>query len=363
MLMLIVSDMHLGKGKFLPNGQINILEDFDEDEKFIEFLEHYSTNKYYFSEVHLVLNGDILNLIQMDIDGVFTHFITEEMTVKMLESIFNGHQQFFAALKRFLSRPNKKLTYVIGNHDFGMVWPKAQERFRQEVGEEVAFEHQLIVNGVLVEHGHRFEAINSVPRSKYFIDGPNDEKVLNLPWGSLFCLYLMPILKKERPHIDKVRPLGQYIWWTLVHDFAFFLKLAYIVISYIIRTQFSPYQKYNKNFRTTPNLLKQIAIYPKYDKYAKRIFATRPDVNVIIMGHTHVAEWRRFPEGKIYFNCGTWNSVPSMDIGKHKNINELTYVSVEMSEKKNEIKNIYLNFWNGKWKPYREEISTTIGAS
>jgi UDP-2,3-diacylglucosamine pyrophosphatase LpxH len=360
MLVLVVSDMHVGKGKFLPNGQINILEDFDEDEKFIEFLDFYSTNKHYFTEIHLVLNGDILNLIQMDVDGVFTHLITEDMTVKMLDSIFRGHPEYFAALKRFLSRPNKKITYVIGNHDFAMVWPKAQERFKEEVGMEVAFEHQVNIHGVHIEHGHRFETINSVPKSKYFIDGPENQKILNLPWGSLFCLYLMPTLKKERPHIDKVRPLGQYIWWTFVHDFKFFLRLAYIVIKYILRTQFPPYKKFNTNFKTTPKLLKQIAIYPKYDKYAKRIFATRPDTKIVIMGHTHIAEWRRFPEGRIYLNSGTWNSVPSMDIGKHKNINQLTYICVEINEKKKEVKNAFLNFWMGKWKPYREEISTTI---
>ena len=37
MLTLVLSDFHLGKGRFLESGQINILEDFDEDEKFAEF--------------------------------------------------------------------------------------------------------------------------------------------------------------------------------------------------------------------------------------------------------------------------------------------------------------------------------------
>jgi UDP-2,3-diacylglucosamine pyrophosphatase LpxH len=360
---LVISDLHVGKGKFLKNGQLNILEDFDEDEKLIDFLDYYSTNKYYFSDVHIVLNGDILNLIQMDVDGVYTHLITEDMTCKMLDGIFKGHPEFFAALKRFLSRPNKKMTYIIGNHDFGMVWPKAQEVFRKEVGDSLAFDHQIVINGVLIEHGHRFEAVNSVPRSKFFVDGPNGDKILNLPWGSLFCMYMMPLLKKERPHIDKVRPLGQYIWWSFVHDFRFFVKLAYMVIGYIIRTQFSSYTKFNKNFKTSIRLLKQINVYPKYDKCAKRIFATRPDVNIVVMGHTHIAEWRRFPEGKLYFNTGTWNSVPSLDIGKYKNLNELTYVCIEMNDKKGEVKNAYLNFWKGKWKPFNEEVSMTIGPS
>ena len=65
MLILVVSDFHLGKGQFLKNGQLNILEDFNEDDRFCEFLEYYSSGTNYWANVHLVLNGDILNLIQM----------------------------------------------------------------------------------------------------------------------------------------------------------------------------------------------------------------------------------------------------------------------------------------------------------
>ena len=36
---------------------------------------------------------------------------------KMVNDIIEGHPVFFQALRKFLSRPNKKLTYVIGNHD------------------------------------------------------------------------------------------------------------------------------------------------------------------------------------------------------------------------------------------------------
>lgn len=357
---LVVSDLHLGKGKFLPNGQLNILEDFDEDEKFVEFIEYYSTTTHYFSDVHLVLNGDILNLIQMDLDGVFSHLITEEMTVRMIDEIIDGHPQFFETLNKFLSRPNKKLTYVIGNHDFGMVWPAAQKRLKEVIGDGLVFCHQLEENGILIEHGHRFEPINSVPKSKFFVDGPNNKKILNLPWGSLFCLYLLPLLKKERPHLDKVRPLSLYVKWSFIHDFRFFVKLFFMVVRYIARTQFPPYTTYNKNFKTSLKVLRQITVHPKYEKYAKRVFATKPHINMVVMGHTHIAEWRKFPEGKIYLNSGTWNSVPSMDIGLHKNINNLTYVSIEVNDKKQVVKNAYINSWFGKWKPYKEEITTTI---
>ncbi len=359
MIQLVLSDFHLGKGRFLENGQVNTLEDFDEDEKFVEFLDHYSTGTYYFTDVHLILNGDILNLIQMDVDGVYTHMLTEKHVCKMVEQIVAGHPVFFQNLRKFLSRPNKKLTYVIGNHDIGMVFEKAQEIFSNAVGEKVHFTHQLVEHGVLVEHGHRFESVNTVPRSKLLISGPNEIPILNLPWASLFCIYLLPKLKELRPHFDKVRPISLYIWWTLLHDFRFFLYLSWVVISYVVRTQFPPFGKYNKNFKISLKQLTNIAIHPKYAKFAKRILATRPDVKVVVMGHTHITEWRRFKDGRHYFNCGTWNHVPSMDKALHKNITDLYYVCVEINEKKGEIKNAYLNVWQGKWRPFREEIVAT----
>ena len=77
MIILVLSDLHLGKGKYLKIGQLNLLEDFLEDEKFYDFCDYYSRGDYEKEEVHLVLNGDILNLIQIDIDLLHlqdTHF-------------------------------------------------------------------------------------------------------------------------------------------------------------------------------------------------------------------------------------------------------------------------------------------------
>ena len=133
MLVICVSDFHLGYGKFLSNGKLNTLEDFDEDERFAEFLDHYSSGNNYFSEVKLVLNGDILNMIQLDIDGIYTHLQREDDLVTMLEGIIKGHKLFFEALRKFLSRPQKSITYVIGNHDWGMVSLQAQKKF-MEIG-------------------------------------------------------------------------------------------------------------------------------------------------------------------------------------------------------------------------------------
>jgi UDP-2,3-diacylglucosamine pyrophosphatase LpxH len=358
MIVLVVSDFHLGKGRFLKNGQLNILEDFTLDDKFVEFTEHYSSGPYYWAKVHLVLNGDILNLIQIDVDGVFGHIVDDEHTYKQIKKIVNGHRKFFKSLKEFLAKPNKELTYVIGNHDSGMAFEKPQKYLQEIVGEGLQFCHSINIDGVHIEHGHRFEAINTVPPHHFFMKGPNGKTILNLPWGSLFCISLLPQLRKERPYLDKVRPMATYIKWCVINDFPFFLRLAYKVLKYFALTRMDIYTRHNRNFKTTAKVLKQITLYPLYARRAKSILKKDRTLHTVVMGHTHLQEWRRFPEGKFYFNTGTWNSIPSMDAGLHESHTKLTYCFLDVHSKTNTLRSGSLNVWKGKWRPYHQEVTT-----
>ena len=329
------------------------MEDFEEDDHLIEFIEYYSTKKFERKKVHLVLNGDILDLVQTDVQGSYSHIQTEEYICKALQSILDGHKELFEALGKFAK--THKLSYVIGNHDQGMSWPAAQKLFSLTLGTEISFHHKLEISGIHIEHGHRFEAINTVPPLKMFIDGPNGQKILNLPWASLFCLNLLPRLKKERPYLDKVRPLSLYIKWSMFHDFYFFCRLSYTVIRYLIRTAKPEYLKINKNYLTNWRLLKRITIYPRYAKQAKRILKRKSHIHTVVMGHTHISEWRRFPEGKYYLNSGTWNDIPTVDAGLHENVTKLTYICIDLNEKSGVVNSRNLNIWQGTWKPFRAE--------
>ena len=355
---LVVSDLHLGKGKFLKNGQFNILEDFFEDERFYEFCDYFSSGRYFLQKTTLVLNGDILNLIQIDTKGVFTHIVDEEMTIQQIEDIARGHSQVFKGIKKFLKAPNKEVVIVIGNHDAGMEFPGAQKKFQELCGGDVHFCQTYSRHGVHIEHGHRFEAINTVPKDSYFLRGPQGKRILNFPWGSLFCINVLPKLKKERPYIDKVRPMSAYIKWCLFHDPAFFWKLFRTCVEYVLTTYGDYYTKQNKNFKTSLKILKQITIYPRYEKMARRIIKKDPSIHTVVMGHTHLQEWRRFPEGKYYFNTGTWNTIPSIDAGMHQDTRHLTYCSIDVHEVTNVLVYAAVNEWKGKWKPFVEEVGT-----
>lgn len=355
MLLLVVSDFHLGSGMFLKNGQRNILEDFHDDDHFQEFTEWYSSEKYQDDDIHLVLNGDIFNLISIEVDETRTHILDEERTLKAFNIIAKGHPKFFDSLKNFLKKPNKKLTFIYGNHDNGMKFKKVQKRFNELVDGEIDFGFYKEINGVHVEHGHRFEAINTVPRDKYFIDGPNGKPILNLPWASLFCIHILPELKQERPHIDKVRPLISYIKWTFFHDTMFFFWLLFKVVGYLISTQFDKYTRQNNNFKTSLKILKQVTVYPKYGQQAWRILRRKSQtIHTVVMGHTHITEWRKYKTGQLYLNSGTWNPIPSVDAGQHENHSKRTYVSIRMDKKNKTVQNACVNNWYGKWSPFRE---------
>lgn len=357
MIFLSVSDFHLGKGAFLSGGQKNLAEDFFEDEDFKEFLEFYSSGEFLDRDVTVVLNGDIFNLIQIDHYGVFSDLIDENHVLESLKKIQKGHPVFFRSLKEFNQKSNKHVVFTIGNHDSGLVFEKAKEYLSSELG-DVSVVESFEKHGVYFEHGHRFEVINATPKGGTYTEGPDGRRVLNLPWGSLFCVNVLPKLKKQRPFIDRVRPLSSYVIWCLFHDFFFFITLVKEVVGYILKSNQENYTKGNRHYKTTLAILKQITIYPKYGSKAKSILKRHPDYKVIVMGHTHLVEWRRFPDGQLYFNTGTWNPIPNVDAGMHQERQQFTYVRVDSTN--SEITYAGLNKWRGVWKPFKVEVEIDV---
>ena len=172
MELIVISDLHLGKGKFLKSGHQNIMEDFHDDKMFEEMLNFYSSGEFYSKDIHLILNGDILNLIGVDIDGVFTLIMDEDRTAQIVDTICSSHPIFFNALRVFLTRPNKKVTYILGNHDTGLIFEKAQNVLNKYIDSKIEYSESYTHKGVHVEHGHRFDPINCVPKFKQIMRGP-----------------------------------------------------------------------------------------------------------------------------------------------------------------------------------------------
>jgi UDP-2,3-diacylglucosamine pyrophosphatase LpxH len=346
-LKLILSDFHLGKGKRLPNGAMNPLEDFFHDDRFKEFLEHYSQGIYDDSEIEIILNGDILNLIQIDYHGHFTAVITEGVSSAKLKTIIDGHPVFFKSLKNFLNHPKRSLTYVIGNHDQEMLWKTTRAMFEEAVGKEVNWKntyHQ--VDGIHIEHGHQYEAVNRVDPTRLFLTEDLPEPILNLPWGTLFTIQFIVRLKLVRPAIDKVRPFRLMIWWSLVHDTWMALVQGVKLASYFISTRFSKARFRQSNLALTFKILFEASVFPDLSDAAKRILGT-PEIHTVVFGHTHVYKQMPIGDEKQYLNTGSWTDIISLDLENFARRSRLTYVRVEYDETGKQVTPL-LRHWIGR---------------
>ncbi|HUP58466.1 MAG TPA: hypothetical protein VM598_13490, partial [Bdellovibrionota bacterium] len=309
------------------------------------------------AEVELILNGDILNLLQMDTYGVHTHLITERSVRRAIQKIVAGHPDFFQALRRWAATPGHSITYIVGNHDAGMLWPGAKQEFIHAVGAPVVF-HDVCAkfDGVYVEHGQQYEGFARVDMSRPFITRRLAEPVLNLPWGSLFVAVFLPKIKQERPHIDKVRPFSDFLRWVLIHDLWWGIKTAVKILKFVwdtvlIRSRYQIHQ----GVRATLAMLREISLYPNYDKIAFRILEENADVNTVIFGHTHILRYRQYREGKEYFNEGTWNETTNLGLDDYGRQVRLTYAFIEYPQNPSpggDLKpHVRLKQWHGLWRP------------
>ncbi len=343
---LVVSDFHLGTGPGLAGGYRNLLEDFFFDEEFSAFLDFHCSDEFAHCSVELVLNGDILNLIQVDDLGVHSHLHTERGTCRALRRIFDGHPDFFDALSRFARFPRRRLSYVIGNHDAAMLWPAAQALFEKRVGAAVQF-HPVSyrLQGVHIEHGQQHEELARLDMDRPFLTDGLPEPVLNLPWGSLFVSVLLSRIKRERSHVDKVKPFPEFLrhgllhdtWWTL----STLVRLGWFVWETVLLK--SSY-RLGSGVETTWSMIRGLSVYPDFDHAARAILDGDPEIDAVVFGHSHVLRNRRFADGKLYINEGSWNEATHLELGDYGKQVRLTYAQIAQGR-------VTLRQWRGYWRP------------
>lgn len=360
---LVVNDFHLGKGPVLKDGTINILEDFRFGPRFVEFLNYYCSGEYADAEVELIINGDFLNLLQIDYLGIHTYLVTEKMVAHTVRSIIAGHPDVFDALRAFAASPKREIAYVIGNHDIGLLFDEPRRILREVIGEKLRFyDTYYEFDHIRVEHGHMYEAINATDPQNFVVSDPDyPEPVLSLPWASLFVTTFLPKIKKERPFVDKVKPFTGYMRWALIHDTWFGLKTGFFILMAFIRMALLAKKHPMLDFKFTAARVKGTTVYPSFVKEARKILRNNPQLNAVIFGHTHVLRYRQWGGGKEYFNTGTWNEVTSLDIADFGLQTILTYGFIEFPAQAGQRPRIRLKEWKGQWRPELEANIMPVG--
>lgn len=328
-LRLIISDFHIGAGSELRDGRANYLEDFFHDRKLTEFLDYYMSSEYEKAEVELIINGDFFNQLQVFPDEEKPELMTEKVALWRTQQIMSGHPHVFDALARFAAAYRHTITFVIGNHDIGLLWPSVQKLIVDRLGGSVRVHPEPIYaeGGVWIEHGNQHVAENKIDFNNPFLRG-NDELIINMPWGDLFVIRYLNRMKRRRPYVDKVYPFKAYLRWTFIHDTGFAIRAAVMGIVYFFAVLLRLGE--NKRFARQDffKILKEFSFPVKMDRAAKRIFALNPGYRIVVFGHGHQATARKFAGGKQYFNTGIWNEMISLDLGTIGRQLKLTFVEI-----------------------------------
>jgi UDP-2,3-diacylglucosamine pyrophosphatase LpxH len=343
---LVISDFHIGTGQLTEDGEVNPLEAFIFDSRFVSFLEYYMSDDFRKAEVELILNGDFLNTLQVEYGEERPTEVTEAEAVAKVRAIFAGHPEIFDALERFAATPRHRITYIVGNHDPAILWPAVRQELNQRLGVEVNYPgFSYSFDGIWVEHGQQYTAANRFDPGRLFIKDRRGEVILNLPWGGVWVIEYLNAIKKEKPWIDRVQPFSRYLLLGIFFNPMFALPALLRLVTFFIRRQLSSGRwKRLSEIRRAWGLLADISLIPDLEKEARKILA-RPGCHTVILGHNHQPAFRRFGKEKLYVNTGTWNDIIHLDIPNLGRTRRMTYAFIDYPEKRRP--RTRLKIWKG----------------
>lgn len=327
-LKLIISDCHLSAGRKLQ-GQSNPHEDFHYDDEMVEFIGYFDqlARDRYGSEVELelVLNGDFLDFLNVPVRGEFEELITEIVALEKTEAILMGHAKVFRAFREFVSKPNRRITYLIGNHDAELLFPGVRERLTLAMDPERKFPSdrvQVLAQesldypdlGIQIRHGNQLEVGSDINYARPLIPLASGQEVLNLPWSSSYVLKVINPLKHEREHLDKIRPIKVFVLLGLFVDPLFTIRFSFLSLFYFIKTRIAPALRSWREFKHGIEVIRsESKLFLNLEEEARVILDQVPWVQCLVLGHTHRPMHREYADGKQYANSGTWTKMVDLD--------------------------------------------------
>ena len=345
---LILSDLHLGEGRRLWDGRLNLFEDFTADKKFVEFLSFHTLA---YDRVTLVLNGNFFQMMRFRVGRGVPDILYETYATELVRSLMDAHQTVIEALRLFMEKPGNQMVYLPGDADRGILWPRVQEEIRSRISERVEFQNEAYQrDGLWVEHGHQYDPLYT-PLEGAVFDLSNQVEVLRLPWGAYFQAHFVEPLRLQRPLFYRVRPMKTYLVWAFLFENRFFFRIVLEFIKMLWKA-FTKSLYPGGSLRDVGTLFRRSADPESIEASAERILSNDA-VHKCILAHSHIPDYRQYASGKEYFNSGTWTRTISLDVKSLGPIQKLTYVLVEF---KNDQPQARLMEWRGKFEPISDYL-------
>jgi UDP-2,3-diacylglucosamine pyrophosphatase LpxH len=364
-IILVISDLHLGAGVFV-RGRRNLLEDFHHDKELVDFLNYYCEGIYASVEVELIINGDFLDFLSVPyVDFFDDEYWSEDAAIEKLKIIMNAHSEVIDGLIRFIESKKKKITYIIGNHDAELVLPEVRNVFEERLGEAAATSFKFCFEsneygpapGILIKHGHEYEKAHSYDLQNSVISSSKGQRYFVPPWGSYYVTRIVNKFKEEREFINQIRPIKSFLMHGLIFDTLLTLRFMFANAYYFMMVRFLYISKQKRGWwKILKYTLEEIELLNDYQTLTREVFESRPDVNILVVGHTHEAMIKNYPNGSVFINTGTWTKMFNLDFSKKQDGFRLTFAQINIgNEKDDNILSPSLNEWKGKSNlPYHE---------
>lgn len=248
---VVVSDLHMGRGLNPDTGRYHTLEAFffdDDFERFCAWLCNQAAERR--TPVKLVLNGDTFDLLRIEPEPAgpgaslserrYGPLMTPPRAAETVGHILEGHPGFGRGLARLLLAGHEVIV-LPGNHDPEMQWEVVQEALRAAIGERVRaleaapalvadacarlrfepwFHHEP--GRVWIEHGSQYDPDNACryPLRTALGDDPDAVRKTepDLPMGSFFQRYLYNAFGNITFIVPNSRSNARYFRWLLFNQ-------------------------------------------------------------------------------------------------------------------------------------------------
>jgi UDP-2,3-diacylglucosamine pyrophosphatase LpxH len=245
--LIVLSDLHLGRGRNPETGRYHALETFFYDEDFRRFCRHASAEaRSRQKTLRLVFNGDTFDLLRFEPEfdpGAsrrerrFGSDRTPHVAAMQVGSILSGHPVFVSALADILEGGHE-IVFLPGNHDLEVQWEPVQQRIRSTVerslnargidaaaAKRIRFEPWFLhePGRIWIEHGCQYEpecAFRFPLRSTLAnrLDADASLLELDMPLGNFLQRYLYNGLGSITFIVPGTRANARYTRWLLFNE-------------------------------------------------------------------------------------------------------------------------------------------------
>jgi UDP-2,3-diacylglucosamine pyrophosphatase LpxH len=247
---VVVSDLHLGRGKNPETGRYYRLEAFfydDDFDSFCAWLVREAADRK--TGIKLVLNGDTFDLLRIEPDEEpdtdatlrerrYGHVLTPAVATKLMNEVLAGHPAFVRGIARVLAAGHR-VVILPGNHDLEVQWEPVQAEIREAVGASLTgldseadagraqelltfepwFHHEP--GRIWIEHGNQYDSDNSFryPLRSKLVGSEDDvfKAEKDVPMGTFFQRYLYNGFGNITFIVPSGRANLRYFRWLLIN--------------------------------------------------------------------------------------------------------------------------------------------------